>query len=223
MDDLRLVKAFFQLDTVRGYRYIDDAGRIINKYEVEFPEAIVAGLQGLRMANSGATVEELKVSSHKIWLSFNRPATPAYVSDNAIRIGRDIAKMIAVTHASRFGLRFEYVMSVDDAETAARRCAAVIYAEPFLPPASEVSTFEAMVETKVDDIEMAMRVHPVMRAEGAKDEDIPEFGMMFDMDFYRRGEELPLSEVRKFTRTAHKWLRDSLPEFSARLMSEVAE
>ena len=50
MPNLVLAKAFCQVNTVKGNRYLDDAGLIMNAYADQFPEMNV-GLNGLIMTN----------------------------------------------------------------------------------------------------------------------------------------------------------------------------
>ena len=67
-----LVKGFIQVDPLKGYRYLDDAGKIMVQYDDHFSEMQV-GLEGLRMSGSDSPFDEAKVSANQIWCGFTRP------------------------------------------------------------------------------------------------------------------------------------------------------
>jgi hypothetical protein len=221
LGELVLVNVFCQVDILKGFRYLDDAGKIMNKYDDDFPEKRVSP-EGLHMINKGAVLSEVRVSPEQIWLGFAKPDSLQYVLDHAWPLVRDVAAIIEVVEARRFGLRLEHLCPVSDAEAATRSAARTIFADVLLPASAEPSFFEAMVETKAEDLEIALRVRPVRRVIKPREPDtLPDFAMMFDADIHRGGEALPVADVRKFLRACGSWVKSSLPPLAKRVMAEV--
>ena len=217
---LVLVKAYCQVNTLKGHRYLDDAGKIMNLYDDTFTEKSV-GLDGLHMVHKGATLEGLRVTIDRIWLAFAKPDTLQYVFDNASKLTNQVAEIINVTEAERFGLRLEHLYPIEDTVTA-RAMAAGIFREALLPEDMQLSTFEAVVEAHGDDLNVILRVRPVRRsAEPEEAKALLEFGIMFDADIYRRGKPLLISDLRKFYRAAEGWVKSSLPSLVEHVTSEV--
>jgi len=219
--ELVLVNAYCQVDILKGFRYLDDAGKIMNKYDDDFPEKTV-GVEGLHMVNKGGVLNELRVSPQRIWLRFAKPDTLQYVLDHAWPLIRDVAAIIDVVEARRFGLRLEHLYPVSDAEAATRTAAGTIFADALLGAGAEPSSFEAIVETKAKDLEVVLRVRPVQRAIKPRETDtLPDFGIMFDADICWGGEAAPVADVRKFLGACGKWVKSSLPPLAERVMAEV--
>ncbi len=103
-----LYSTYLQVNTVRGYRYLDDCGKIINKYDREFPNKTWQ-LQGLALSNPDATLRAINVTVDRIWVQFERPDTLTYAADNGARVIEEICEMLEVNLFSRFGLRAQYL------------------------------------------------------------------------------------------------------------------
>ena len=140
MADLVLVNAFCQVNILKGFRYLDDAGKIMNRYDDDFAEKSV-GLNGLDMSTKkeDAILREMRVSSRHIWLRFSKPDTYQYVIDHGSSRIREVADIIDVSSASRFGVRLEYLYPVRDAAIATRSAAGAIFKESFVAGGSEAN------------------------------------------------------------------------------------
>lgn len=225
MENLQLTKAYCQVNLLKGNRYLDDAGKIMNLYDEEFPEKSV-GIEGLSMVNKGADLEELRVSTVRIWFAFREPDTRQYVYDQARRRIDEIVQIIHVTHARRFGLRLEQIWAVPEADrdSVVTSVADRVYDSSLLAKEGTISSFEVMVETKHESVDVILRVRPVRRAkEAGPDDHLPDFGIMFDTDISTSGKELPISDIRKFFRGAERWLKESMPALADQVMSEVSQ
>jgi hypothetical protein len=216
---LRLISAQVQVNTIRGNRYLDDAGKIMNLYDSAFPEKRV-GLDGLHMVNRDAKLSEMRVTIDRIWLGFTEADTLQYVIDHAARVTDEVAKIIEVTEASRFGIRLEHLNPADDAEAAVHRLAKAIYTDALRPDTWEISSLEAMVEVRVAKVNVIIRVRPVRRDPRVEERSLPEFGIMIDTDIFRQGNPLSLSELRKFLREATQWATSSLPQMASRVIGD---
>jgi len=61
---LSYAESFLQLNTIKGYEYIDRAGRIVNEYHTpeDNPPEFIMSLEGLVIRNPKPKIIELKVS-----------------------------------------------------------------------------------------------------------------------------------------------------------------
>jgi hypothetical protein len=129
--DIVLAKAYAQVNTVKGWQYLDDAGKVMNRYEDTFPDMSI-GPQGLVMRNPVAAIDEARVSGRDIWIGFTRPDTVRYVIDQSWSFISFVAATISVTQATRFGLRLQYIVPRDDLTNDIDATAAVLFATAFL-------------------------------------------------------------------------------------------
>jgi hypothetical protein len=205
-----LAKAFCQVDTVRGYRYLDDAGSIMNRYADSFSDLTV-GLNGLTMTRTTGNPDEIRVTPTQIWLGLDHP-DESDVKSLLIEHALLIASMIGVTSAKRFGLRTHRLFPVED------RSDHLQYFAKFFPSAAypaeaEPATFEATFRLSKPDANV--RVVPVDRVEGVTADWMPPTALLVDVDAFRSGTEMPLSELDGFLTAA----MESSPAISDRLLS----
>lgn len=210
-----LYSTYLQVNTVRGYRYLDDCGKILNKYDKEFPNKNWQ-LQGLALSNPVAPLRGLNVTVDRIWLQFERPDTLTYAVDNGSRIVEEVCEILAVDTFSRFGLRVQYLHGASDLPEVIRRSQQAVFSDALMrllseSDAGDESTFEVMLRLKHADLPVDFRVSPVKRTgELGEPGDLPALAMMTDADLHWEG-ELGLSDFHRFLRSAQGWIRASMP------------
>ena len=157
MNDLMLKAAWCQINTEHGYRYLDDAGKVMNAFAEDFPELAV-GLEGLSMKAPGAKLEEVRVSTTAAWASFDRPDTLQYVVDQSWRVFKVVVELIGVQTASRFGMRMHYLRPVDGQR--AERLGPELGVSSFYPRQSLASdsqkTSHCLLRLSVKDLEAGL-------------------------------------------------------------------
>jgi hypothetical protein len=195
--DLILAKAFCQVDTVHGFRYLDDAGKLMNEYVDRYPEMAV-GLNGLSMKNGSLPIDEIRVSNTSIWLSFNKPDTRQYVQDQAFKIIPSIAAVINVTTAKRFGLRVHEIVPLDGPKSLASALIPGVLPAWFVPPDAEPSHFDLSVRVKIGNLEATIRAVPVVRAPDATVAWMPDHALLVDVDVSESAEALNIRDLRPF-------------------------
>ncbi len=108
-------RAFFQVNTVHGARYLDDAGKIINEYGDDFQDSSV-GLGGLHLAKPkrDELPDEIVVDMNRIWIACYGEGCIKKIKENAPEIIKAISRFIGVDTYSRLGFRVYYFKNITD-------------------------------------------------------------------------------------------------------------
>jgi len=105
-------RAFFQAETVKGARYIDDAGKIINDYADDYYD-ISVGMGGLHLdkPKRDDMPDEIVVDMNRIWIACYGEGSIKKVKENAEEITKSVSRHIGVDSYSRLGFRVYYFKS----------------------------------------------------------------------------------------------------------------
>ncbi len=121
MDDVDSVKlwgqnrAFFQASLIKGGRYLDDAGKILNDYLADYDDGTV-GLEGLRLAEpkKDGIPDEIRVDTNRIWIACYGEDCIRRMIENAATITGGISQHIGVDSYGRLGLRVYHFKLIDN-------------------------------------------------------------------------------------------------------------
>jgi hypothetical protein len=217
MTDTILAKVFCQVDTVRGFRYLDDAGKIMNRYADAFPDFNV-GITGLTMKNPGGVIEELRVSATQIWIAFDHPPDSDDLRRDAVAHLLSIADLIGVSHAKRFGLRTHRLLPVGGVDLKKRFDAAIT--PSWTHVTGQINGSESIF--KVVDPDRLIRVSSVERVPDAADW-MPEVAVLIDIDVSRTGQEMALSDLDAFIDGAMESTDSTTGEIADQLSEVVSD
>jgi len=111
--DLKLQNSFYQLNLIKGFKYIDKAGEIVNLYyEGDKPPNFNMGIDGLYLKSPEEYIEVLKYSPDRLWMKFDKIDTIDQVIQfirKPINITKDIQKVEII---SRIGWRNIYLIEL---------------------------------------------------------------------------------------------------------------
>jgi len=226
MGDLVLVRAFCQLDFIKGNRYLDDAGKIMNEFEGEFPEKEV-GVKGLTMVNRDSPLRRAFVSVDRVWTGFEEPDTLTFVADQAWRVFKTVCEIIEVSEAKRFGIRFEHLYPLrleGDALAGAIRSTATraVGASLLAAVPENLSSFEAILDSTWKDVGVRLQLAPVRRlVEPESPDGLPDHAIMFDADIHREAKSMPVSDARRLFRAGVEWITEEFPGVAKAVLGEV--
>lgn len=119
MDTPVLSAAYFQADTIKGYRFWDQTGVVANHYVDRFQtiEYVAPGtLVCARPRDPGDDLGEVRVNPHAIWLSFREQSALDDIAREASRQVDWIARACDVSDFSRLGLRVLLLWPANDAQ-----------------------------------------------------------------------------------------------------------
>jgi hypothetical protein len=113
--DLKLQNSFYQLNLIKGFKYIDKAGEIVNLYyEGDKPPNFNMGIDGLYLKSPEEYIEVLKYSSDRLWMKFDKIDTIDQVIQfirKPINITKDIQNVEII---SRIGWRNIFLIELMD-------------------------------------------------------------------------------------------------------------
>ena len=116
---VKLADAFVQVTTIKGNRYLDKCGMVMNAFDERFPEKEIQsdnlGTNTLSMVNRESSFRQVRMNVNTIWLSFERPPTPQFSMDQSTTTIQEICGIIDVTHFSRIALRTQHIVYEQDA------------------------------------------------------------------------------------------------------------
>lgn len=224
-----LLNAFAQADMIRGWRYLDDTGHIMNRWDNAFPEKSV-GIEGMIMRNRDAAFEALKINPFMIWLHLSLPDGLAYVIDISESTIREVSEILGVNQYRRVGLRFQYFHGIDKDKLGlvvpqvAQNLFSSKWTEDSAIKSVSPSRFEFMLQVADEPISVNLRanvvgVSPESRARKIMP-DLPETGIIIDLDLYRRG-IIDIVDLRGIMKRVRSWLSDELPHIEDKVMGGV--
>jgi hypothetical protein len=215
--DLVLHNAWCQINTERGYRYLDDAGKVMNFFDQEFDQMSVS-VEGLSMKKEGAVLAEVRVSSTNVWTSFKAPDTLQLAIDQSWRVFKEVCGLLDVASASRLGMRVQYQHPLDakEADRVISRTAKRLLPQPILR-LGEPKDFAIATELAINPkLSLNLKYVPGRRAETA-DPDLPERVLLYDADFFHKGEGIPIATFRAFGRDTAEWIKGHFTELAGQL------
>lgn len=111
INELKSMESFLQINFVKGFEYIDKAGKIINFFN-KTPKAI--STYGLSIEKTKK--EEVRITPFNFWSHFISPDSLGQVSDSFANDAEEVLKMIGVKEITRIGWRnyFMYKFSKDE-------------------------------------------------------------------------------------------------------------
>jgi hypothetical protein len=211
---------------VKGWRYLDDAGKIMNKWEGDFPEKSV-GLEGLIMRNKNAVFETLKVNPMVIWMHFSFPERIDYVTNVSKSTIEGVSDILGVSQYKRIGLRLQYLRAIDEGkiELAVKQIAPNLYAPTWTNNSKILAispfNFEFMLKVAKEPIEVNLRVRSArLQPEIADKKSLPKSGIILDLDLYRLG-TTDIRDMGGIMKRVEDWVSTELSEIENRVFGGV--
>ncbi len=208
-----LVTAFVQVNTIRGNRYLDDAGKIMNAWEDYFP-TIQVGLDGLKMNNPTAVMRDLQVDTKRIWIHYEEPESIEMIAKQSRQVIDSVSKTIGVDSFSRVAIRIQYVVATKDNPNFVYETYKTIFGSTVTKlletnSQEDKHSFELNLPLKSDRLLINQRIYPVQKTAEGDSKDLPPDGIMFDSDIH-----IPtlvrLQGLGSFFREAEQWTRETL-------------
>lgn len=208
-----LTDSFFQASTIKGHRYLDDAGKIMNRWDSEFPNKDV-GLTGLLMRNPDAMLRELRVDNRTIWIHFSFPDKLRQIAELSISVATEICGILEVKQFSRLGFRIQFLYDMSDVTGGSGRIANRIFApalQDIMAGRQPEDSFEFAVNTGTQQNPVTLRVAAVEKKPEAKTPPgFPEHGLLVDADIFQKQVSY-LDDLKRFMRAAQDWVDKELP------------
>lgn len=240
-EDFILGDLFFQVNTWRGYRYLDLAGVVMNAFEDRF-KTMEVGVAGLSMADPvdpGDFIREIRVTSEQIWTHI-RPRTPWTTVRHELPVVIDrIARTIEVQGYRRKGLR-AYLLLPVSAERFRDRLTVVSGQSASWASLGTVTGFAAVAVLSYEQFKVRLQVRPARRVSTGSpaqadpviedqggthveaESDLPAEVALFDVDFYD-DRQTPDLDVKAHIGHSVRFFDERVTPFAERVLEGLIE
>lgn len=219
-DKAQLHQVFVQANLIKGYRYLDLSGVVLNRIADLYKEfSIDPNGALLKTPKDVKDPHALRFSVDRIWVQYAPIKSLKYVIDTAPEWIEGISKDIGVSRFNRLGLRAQYFMPCKNIIKSSTILSKKISGDIFQDMLADVDDKEDAdlnyrVRIPIKDFIALIRVSIVRIERDAREPgDFPSDGFIYDMDIYRRRTSpdwLPRAETRGFLKSAADIVYDLL-------------
>jgi len=178
LNKLNNPESFIQINTIKGFKYVDKAGEIVNAYHKKnSAPQFSMNLNGLVIQEPKDKIEQLKITAQAVWAKFAEPDSLDMISTLFSKEAETVLKILEVEKISRIGWRNYFVYEFADQ----------VKQDEYL------KKFTVIKETKPSVIRLEVKtgkdfsanlvIQPVVKNDEAK-----TLGILFDVDISQTGE-----------------------------------
>jgi len=181
--DLNRENTFIQLNTVKGFKYIDRAGELVNIFhdKKNNPPKFSMNLQGLIIENPCEHIVELKITPTMLWMKMQNNNSNFNMINEFLNKANTILKILDVDDLSRMGLRTNLVYEFKKENLSKNLLNSVI-------TISDVEDSSLRLLLNLDNSKAVLNFSTV------KNKDNNNSGLMFDIDIFKQN--LKISDIK---------------------------
>lgn len=197
LNKLKNPESFMQINTIKGFKYVDRAGEIVNAYHKNnSAPQFQMGLNGLVIKQPKDKIDELKITAQVIWAKFSEIGSLDSISTLFAKESESILKILEVEKISRIGWRNYFVHEFLNKEKQ----------DEYLKKFTVIKDTKPMVvrlEIKTGkDFNANLMLQPVI-----KNDENKTSGILFDIDIFQNGEFEP-KDISKLLKEFRQYLAD---------------
>jgi len=195
LNKLKNPESFIQINTIKGFKYVDKAGEIVNAYHKNnsVPQ-FQMGLNGLVIEQPKDKIDELKVTAQVIWAKFSEIDSLDSISTLFTKECESILKILEVEKISRIGWRNYFVHEFLSKEKQDE------YLKKFTVIENTKPTVMRLEIKTGKDFSANLMLQPVI-----KNDENKTSGILFDIDIFQNGEFEP-KDISKLLREFRQYL-----------------
>jgi len=194
---LKNPESFIQVNTVKGFKYIDKAGEIVNKYhQKETAPLFSMNLNSLVIESPLQKIDELKITPQIIWMKFSEVDSLDMVIDLFNTESKSVMEILNVDIVNRIGWRNYFIHEFNNREDQKKYFKNLT---KFKNGYLTIARFE--IDTK-KDFKINLMIQPV-----EKNDENKTPGVLFDVDIFRTG-NLKSSEILSTLNKFKEYLKD---------------
>jgi len=197
LNNLKNPESFIQINTIKGYKYVDRAGEIVNAYHKKnsVPRFVMT-LNGLAIEQPMDKVDELKITPRIVWAKFSEIDSLDMVANLFSKEVEKILGIIEVEKVNRVGWRNFFVYEFPSKEKQEE------YLKKFSIIENTKTLFTRLeIETK-KDFDANLVLQPVI-----KDDEQKTHGILCDVDVFQNKEVEP-KEISGILKKFREYLAD---------------
>lgn len=190
-------ESFIQINTIKGFKYVDKAGEIVNAYHKNnSAPQFSMNLNGLVIQEPKDKIEQLKITAQVVWAKFAEPDSLDMISTLFSKEAETILNILGVEKISRIGWRNYFVYEFADQAKQDE------YLKKFtVIKETKPSIIRLEVKT-AKDFNTNLVIQPVVKNDEAKTP-----GILFDVDVFQTG-EIEVSDVSATLKSFRQYLAD---------------
>ncbi len=197
LNKLKNPESFIQINTVKGFKYVDRAGEIVNLYhKKDTAPQFSMNLNGLIIEEPVEKIDQLKVTSQMFWIKSSKVDSLDMLATTFSKETEKILGVLEVEKLNRVGWRNYFVHEFKDKDEQ----------EKYLKKFTVIdTTFPLLLRLEIKtgkDFNANLVLQPVI-----KDEENKTFGVLFDIDLFKNG-EIAKSDVSKLLNEFREYLSD---------------
>lgn len=197
LNNLNNPESFIQVNTIRGFKYVDKAGEIVNIYHKNnTAPQFTMGFDGLVINDPEEKVEQLKVTSQEVWVKFAKPDSLSMISDIFSKEVDLILKVLEVEKVSRIGWRNYFVhefQNWDKQDEYMKKIAPV--------KGAQLSVIRFKVNTG-KNFNANLGFQPIEKNDATKTPCV-----LFDIDIFQKG-EIEINDIPTMLKNFRQYLAD---------------
>ena len=184
--DFEKQESFLQVNTIKGFKYIDRAGELVNFFHSpdNKPPKFNMNMQGLVLSAPEPGIQEFKISPDNIWMKGDPKLDAIHTISTFNEKALAVLKILEVNEISRIGWRTVFSYLFDDEEKLK-----AFFNKLLQIPGIGESEIHAKLETG-KDFKAHLRFFPAVKASDNK-----KF-LIFDIDVYKEGSALKVSDLK---------------------------
>jgi hypothetical protein len=230
-EKLSLHQAFVQARLVKGYRFLDLSGVVLNRIGELYEEMNISPGGGiLSKRRNPKDPYAIRFSADVIWLHYAPVGSLEYLVDTASEWVNSIARDIEVKDFQSLGLRSQYFVRSRDIIKSSTLLGKRISGEMLQGVIADVSEardvgVEYVVRVPIKKFIGVVRANTIrILREAGEPVEYPSDGLCFDVDIYWRRKEpnlIPRAETKGFIRAAADHTYELLEKVGYKLMEGV--
>lgn len=190
-------ECFIQVNTVKGFKYIDKAGEIVNFYHVDdIIPRFSMGLNGLIIDKPKDKIDTLKVTSQMVWMKFSQIDSLDMVSDLFSKETKEVLSILEVKKLNRIGWRNYFIYEFSDQKKQEEYFAGLANTK-----AGKLSFIKLEIQHS-ENLNVNLRIQAVV-----KNDEQQTPGVLFDVDVFQAGNIEP-ENISKILRNIRQYLAD---------------
>lgn len=197
LNKLNHPESFIQINILKGFKYIDRAGEVVNSYHKnDAPPQFSMGLNGLDIIEPLQKVSQLKLTAQTFWMKFEEIDSLDMVSGIFVKEAEKISKILDVQEVGRIGWRNYFYFDFKTEEDQKK------YLQKFTV-IEDTNPVLMRLEIKTGkDFNANLMLKPVIKNDTDKTR-----GVLFDVDVFKNG-NTKIGDISKILKSFREYLAD---------------
>jgi hypothetical protein len=197
LNRLKNPESFFQINTIKGFKYIDKAGEIVNEYhDGDKIPPFSMDLNGLIIEKPKGKIEVLKITPQAIWAKFKEIDSLDMISRTFSQESEKILQILEVKNLSRIGWRNFFIYEFADEKKQSE------YFEK-LTSLRDLKLSAAILEIKTEkNFKANLSIQPVI-----KNDEQKTAGVLFDVDIFQI-DNLAVENIQDVLNSFKQYIQD---------------